>query len=351
LAAAPLAGHAVVFCVNLPAPDTATAARLREYVGAGGHLFWVCGPNVEPDAYIQMNAEAAGNLLPVPLGASCPAGGTGDAGRHVAALDRTHPALAPLAEPAALYQSVLVHRYFACPSGPESGARVLARLDDGRPLLLERGVGAGSVLLLTTAVQGGWTNLPLRPLFLPLVARLTFHLAGAEVERGQVTVGAPLVVPLGRQAGRPEVEVVRPSGEVLRVHDAEAGAPVFRYADTHEPGVYLLRVLGGPPGREFVFAVNVDPEECDPAVLTPAELKERFGRRPLVVCEAPEGLAGTVRRLREGTGLGEVFLAAVLAGLVLETLLANRRLPARAVPGVNTTASAASGSRSASARP
>ena len=122
----------------------------------------------------------------------------------------------------------------------------------------------------------------------------------------------------------PEVEIVRPSGYVLRVRSPEANAQTFRYADTHDAGVYLLRLTGTASPRQFAFAVNMEPEECDPAVTTAEELKGRFGKHPFVVCENPDDVAGTIHRLREGKSLWEVFLAAVLAGLVLEAFLANR---------------------------
>jgi hypothetical protein len=323
LATEPLAGYTVVFCVNLPAPDAAAAQRLRDYAWAGGHLFWIAGPNVQPDAYNRMSEQQGGQLLPLPLGEARQPEGKDDS-RHIGSLDKEHPALAPLAEPASLYQSVLVHRYVTWKEDAQAQARPLARLDDGQPLLLERAAGSGSVLMLGTGVQGEWTNLPLKPLFLPLFARLTFHLAGAEADRSQVAAGAPLVIPLGGQSGTPEVEIVRPSGDVLRVRSPEANAQTFRYADTHDPGVYLLRLTGTASPRQFAFAVNMDPEECDPAVTTAEELKGRFGRHPFVVCDNPDDLAGTIHRLREGKSLWEVFLAAVLAGLVFEAFLANR---------------------------
>jgi hypothetical protein len=323
LASESLAGYAVVFCVNLPAPDAAAAARLRDYAWGGGHVFWIAGPDVQPDAYNRMSEQQGGQLLPLPLGELRQPEGKDDV-RHIGSLDKEHPALAPLAEPAPLYQTVLVHRYFTFKEDAQAQARVLVRLDDSQPLLLERAAGSGSVLLLGTGVQGEWTNLPLKPLFLPLFARLTFHLAGAEVDRSQVTAGAPLVIPLGGQAGTPEVEIVRPSGDVLRMRSPEANAQVFRYADTHDAGVYLLRLTGTASPRQFAFAVNMDPGECDPAVTTAEELKGRFGQHPFVVCENPDDVAGTIHRLREGKSLWEVFLAAVLAGLVLEAFLANR---------------------------
>jgi hypothetical protein len=320
----PLAGYAVVFCVNLPAPEPPAAERLRDYVWAGGHLFWICGDNMQADAYNRMSTLLNGQLLPAPLGElRGPPAGKGDS-RHIAALDKEHPALAPLAEPASVYESVLVHRHFTFAADAQPPARVLARLDDGQPLLLERTVGSGSVLMLGTAAHTDWTNLPLKPLFLPLFARLTFHLAGAEADRSQVLAGAPLTVPLGGTGTPVEVEVVRPTGETLRLRSEEGDARVFRYTDTHELGVYQVRPADAQGPRPFVFAVNVDPDEADPATITTEGLQARFGRQPLVMCDNAEDVAGTVRRLREGKSLWQWFVAAVLVGLVAEVFLANR---------------------------
>jgi hypothetical protein len=136
-------------------------------------------------------------------------------------------------------------------------------------------------------------------------------------------------LPLGRgkvhdQAGEPEVEVVRPSGEVVRARKADQDADGLRYFDTHEAGVYLARQVNRKPPKQMAFAINIDPAESDPATVTQADLQARFGTRPLLFCENPSDLAGTIERLREGTSLWEWFLAAVLIGLVLEVFLANR---------------------------
>ena len=83
----------------------------------------------------------------------------------------------------------------------QSGSRALIKLNDGQPLLAEQAVGTGSVLLFGTGIHVDWTNLPLKPLFLPLLARLTLHLAGAETERTMGLAGAPVTLPLGRGRG------------------------------------------------------------------------------------------------------------------------------------------------------
>jgi hypothetical protein len=180
--------------------------------------------------------------------------------------------------------------------------------------------------------------LPVKPIFLPLVTRLTVHLARAENERTMALAGAPVPIPLGKRTGTGqaeaiELEVVHPSGEVVRVREPEQAADTFRYADTHEPGVYLVRLLNrNNPPAQFAFAVNIDPAEPDPTTITRAELQARFGARPLQFCESPAELGETLRRLHEGTGVGDWCLTAVLIGLVLEIFLANRGAAAAQSP-------------------
>ena len=270
LATDDLSSQGVVFCVNLPALAPPAAEKLLAYARGGGHVVWVCGLNVQPDAYNAMNALAQGQLLPAPLDALRQPLPGGVESWHMGFLDKDSPALAPLTEPASLYQSVLVYKHFPMTLGPQAAGRALIKLDDGQTLLAERAVGTGSVLLLGTGVHVDWTNLPLKPLFLPLLARLTLHLAGAETERTMGLAGAPVRLPLGRgkapdQAGEPEVEIVRPSGEIVRVRKTDQDADGWRYADTHEAGVYLVRQVNRKPPKQMAFAVNIDPAESDPA--------------------------------------------------------------------------------------
>jgi hypothetical protein len=249
---------------------------------------------------------------------------------HVGFLDKDYPPLGPLIEPASLYQSILVMKHFPMAENARGMGRVLARLDNGQPLLAERPLGTGSVLLLGTGVHVDWTNLPVKPIFLPLVTRLTLHLAGTETERTMALAGAPVAIPMSSGTGTAakrdvELDVVRPSGEVVRVREPGQASGTFRYADTHEAGNYLVRRVDREAAKPFGFAVNLDPAEVDPAAIAREDLQARLGDRTLLWCEGLANLAQTVRRLREGTSLWEWFLSAVLIGLVFEVFLANRR--------------------------
>lgn len=353
LAGETLSRYTAIFLVNVPALDAALAAKLRSYVENGGNVVWVCGDNVDPAAYNTMNDEANKALLPLPL-IDVRAPGPEDTvdSWHIGFLDKEHAALSHLVEPASIYQSVLVYRHVRMDPAGSAAARVLARLDDGEPLLAQRRVGEGSVTLLGTSCHVGWTNLPLRPMFLPLVARLTFELAGAEQTRHQALAGTPLVLQFEEQMRPLGVEVIPPSGDTIRLNmqelmkasgadpakpasdDAPAGGAAatassreFRYPDTHAIGVYLVRLMEAARPTQVAFSVNPDAEEAVDDKVPREKLEEKYKPTPLVYAEDPEDLTSTFDWLREGKSLWEAFLFAVLVVLVFESFVSNRLSP------------------------
>jgi hypothetical protein len=331
LATVPLDPFKVVYLVNCPAPDASTASRLRAYVEHGGNLVWICGANVVPDQYNAANAGADGRLLPAPLGElRPPQASDGRDSWSIGFLDPAHRALAPLAEPAALYQKVLVYRYVQINAAKAPQAQVLARLDNGEPLLVQRRIERGTVTLLGTSCHRAWTNLPLRPIFVPLVARLTFELCGTAAARYEAAAGTPLVIPFDRQIRPTGVEIVPPSGETIRrslEETAGKAETVFRYADTQEIGIYTIRPLGAAGAVPVTCAVNFDPAEAPDAKLAHQRLQQLLAPIPVIFAANPQDLSATFQWLRQGRSLWTAALAAVLVALVFETFLSNRLTP------------------------
>jgi hypothetical protein len=342
LANEPLANFKVIFCVNLPAPDVDLAQRLSKYVSDGGNLVWIAGDNVNAEAYNQMNEQAGDRLLPAPLvDVRTPGADDNRDSWHINYLDKEYPALNRLSEPASLYESVLVYKHVRMATADKGEARVLARLDDGEPLLVMRKVEQGSVLMLGTGVHTGWTNLPLRPIFLPLIARLTFELSGVEQAHRATLAGAPLELKFENASQPIGVEVLTPTGETMRLTTSPHPSPlptnlrsvpgegtnekgqIFRYADTYDIGIYLVRLLDSAWAAPIAYAVNVDPEEFNPATIDRDELQKDFANTPLIFAENPDDLSGTFAWLREGKSLWGLFLTAVLIGLVFETFASN----------------------------
>ncbi len=327
----PLNQYKVLICVNLSAPDADTAQRLVSYVTGGGNLIWFCGDNVDPQAYNQANEQAGGKLLPAPLlDIRAPVAGEERDSWNITSLEGKHPALRDLIEPASLYQSVLVYKHQRFDTANSPDALALARLNDGEALILQRDEGDGKVLMVGTTAHTGWSNLPLRPLFLPLLARLTFELAGGEQTRHSALAGTPIILPLDDAVGQVGVEVRPPSGEMLRLtSEAEQGTgrQVFRYPDTYHIGLYMLRLLDASRPTQLAFSVNVNPDEAVGTKIAREKLEELLKPHPLVFAEDPEDLTDTFTWLREGKSLWGTFLGFVLIVLVFETLIANRLSP------------------------
>jgi hypothetical protein len=222
---------------------------------------------------------------------------------------------------------VLVYRHVRLNVQGLPECQILARLDDGEPVLVERRLAGGKVLLWGSGAHTTWTNLPLRKIFLPLVARLTFYLAGIEQTRRELLAGAPLVLPLEHERRPVGLALHLPSGETVRrpSEGDPSGGQVFRYSDTYEPGIYLLEQLDGSQRGPWAWSVNLDPDEVSPATLTPEQLQARLAPAPVLFAPDPDDLSSTFQLLREGRSLWSAFLMGVLLVLVFEAFFANRR--------------------------
>lgn len=281
---------------------------------------------MDPVLYDAMNESVGGDLLPLRLLSIRDASTDQPDGWQIGWMDLEHPALKPLALSESLYQSVLVYRYLEMAEEARERVRVLARLTNGAPWLVEYTVGNGSVLYCSTSAHVDWSNLPLRPLFLPLLARLTFYLAGAEAAQPAVTAGRPLVVPVSG-AAMPTIQVKRPSGELERHEWKDDTGRAYRYVETHEVGVYELQIQDVARREDHAFAVNPDTDEFDSRAMAAEALKPRLGPMlPLVVCDDPARLIETIRKLREGESLWELFLIGLLLLLITEVFVANRKI-------------------------
>ena len=71
-------------------------------------------------------------------------------------------------------------------------ARVIVRLGDQTPLLLEKRIGEGRVVLLTSGLDNLTNDFPLHPAFVPFIEQTARYLAGSERQGGARAVDAYL---------------------------------------------------------------------------------------------------------------------------------------------------------------
>jgi hypothetical protein len=121
------------------------------------------------------------------------------------------------------------------------------RLADGTPLLLERVMGAGRVLLFTSSLDREWNDLPVQPAFVPLMAGVANHLLGGAGFTSEADLGSTLAV---RALGLAGGQIFDPSGEAALGLGAGSGAVLLDQVGFYE-------VVGG--GTTVVVAVNFEP--------------------------------------------------------------------------------------------
>lgn len=268
--------HRVVFVANLADPGP-LATRLVTFVRAGGSVVFSLGDNVTAERY----NGPLGALLPAPLRRPRALANPGEAGVATALPDTALELFRPFARGGRLAfgRARWTSLFTLEPFADSEDVRTLLTLEGGLPLLVERRVGQGRVLLWTGTLDLAWGNLPLQAMYMPLVQRLVSYLGGESGgggERLSGRVGQPVVVPLPDAAL--DVTVSGPGGPVAA--SVRGGAVSFV---PESAGAYVVEAPGAPP-LAWV-AINVDPAESDvrpgPALAeVAAEIDpERFIRR------------------------------------------------------------------------
>ena len=185
----------VVILANCGALNEAQYKALRDFVAAGGGLLVFPGDKVNPDAYNKQFFPVPGPqkeaLTAATLG---PAEGDPtkrETSERLASVDYAHPALSVFDEPDAHYLTTATfsRRFPIKLAGPHGASWPLAKFGSGAPALVESRFGDGVVILAAFPATVKWTNLPLKPEFVPLVLRLVSYVTHAP------DLGVPSTVP------------------------------------------------------------------------------------------------------------------------------------------------------------
>ena len=138
-------------------------------------------------------------------------------------------------------------------------ARVIVRLGDQTPLLLEKRIGEGRVVLFTSGLDNLTNDFPLQPAFVPFIEQTARYLGGSERQGGARLVDAYLDLRNSRndKAQAQGVEVTDPEGQRPLTLGEAASAQSFQLT---EAGYYQIRLANG---RQDEVGVNPDPKESN----------------------------------------------------------------------------------------
>jgi hypothetical protein len=217
-----------------------------------------------------------------------------------------------------------VFKHFQLIPAKDSQATTVVALGNGDPLLIERSVRRGRVLLMATSAEPAWTALPLWPSFVPLVQEIVARCAAGQVEQRNITAGEPIeMLQPGSFDSKPS-SVQTPDGGhgVMQMGPADGGS-YASFGDTLQSGFYTVKPQA-PASRGQMFAVNVDTSESDLTQLSPNELRDDvWPGVPLVYRAAWQDAAAAAVGLSHGKNQFHVdLLYGALGLLFFETLLA-----------------------------
>jgi hypothetical protein len=273
---------------------SAAAQALCDYVGKGGAVLIAAGTNTGFAGKIPMSSDKAS--------IDHEAQGAGY-------VDDQHPALIGTGkfENVQFLQSVRLQ--------PKADARILAKLADGSPLLIEERMGEGRVLTLAATLDNVSNDFPLHSSFLPFVVQSGHYLAGADDVESSIVAGTPITL-RRTEAQVAAADVIGPDGK------HELPLSQASKAMTYEPlqsGFYEVQTASG---RRSLYAVNADRRESD---LT------RIPDETLVLWRntgntSSEAKAEGVHTQTVPWSLWRYVLLVVLAAAVMEAIFGSRYL-------------------------
>lgn len=307
-------GRRVVVLANVERLSDPQVLALRLFVQAGGGL--ILFPGDKTDA-AWMNDKLA-DLLPATIDGLS---GEGlDFQQPAGLLDQRHdhPALTLWNDPAngALADGA-VRAWYQLSLRAEG--ETFARLSTGHPLLTERHVGDGTVILAATAADADWSNLPARAFYLPLVQRLVTYAATRNAAPRNVELGRPMVADLPGKPDNGRAQWLTPDGtRVDRPIEQRGGRFVCELPDTVQPGYYRLMTPGNAP---MLFASNAPRDESKLDALSKDELEALAEALGADLVEDAEQYAALDATRRHGTPVWRMVWVGLLALLFGELLL------------------------------
>ena len=326
LAKKPLDGYAAV-CLLDPTPlSDAVWARLAEFAQSGRGVAVFLGRNAEPTG--PFNRPAAQQLLPGKLSAQARSP-TGDL--YLSPDSFEHPLLARFRRRAGSipWDALGVYRYWRF-AGLAKDVAVVVPFSDRQPALLERSLGDGRVLTMTTPVsdasgRGAWNDLPTAidnwP-YLMLVNEMMFYLVGSTDAQLNYTTGQTAVLHLGSRGAIANYLLTTPLGEQSRrTVNREQDAIVE--TSTEWPGNYRVQSGGKQEGVDRGFSVNLPLEATSLARLAPEDLKQVFGEAKHQLVKTREDLMRERAVTQVGLELFPFLIVLVAVVMGLEHALSN----------------------------
>ncbi|MBV8847025.1 MAG: hypothetical protein JO307_29810, partial [Bryobacterales bacterium] len=308
-ATANLSNYAVVVLDDPGILPSSLNDNLQRYVTNGGSVLVVLGPSSAALQKVPVTDDAIDS--------------TRYAGREtqlfltVSDIDTGHPVLKNVER----FEGV---RFYQVTHVTPSKSRVLARLNDQTPLVLEAQVGGGKVLIFTSPFDNSVNDFPIHASFVPFVQQSAAYLGGGGAEQPVNQVVESYVELRTGEGKNAPAEVLDQDGKrVLSLQEATTAAT---YPLSTE-GFYEVKTASG---RRTLQAVHADRRESDLSVIPKETLDLWKGTGSGSSGNGASGAAATAEDQKTPWSLSPVILLLLLLVALAESAVANGYLHAPA---------------------
>ena len=323
-----LANFDVVVLCNVPQFTLPEATALDDFLNQGGGVVIFGGDQVVSDNYNRyLYAEGKG-LLPAKIGPS-----VGDASKRQAGflfnpLGYRHPIISEYqgeSDPVtAGITQAKTWQYHKLVLPKDTKAEVAMAFENNDPAVVELQRQRGTVVLVATSADAGWTDWPLHRSYPPIMQQIVMRASTGRFAERNVRVGQPFDRSFPASGAGAQVTVVTPRNQSISTKlQASGGVSEFHFEQTELSGRYQVQV-GPPLSQESSFAANPNPAESDLTKLDRAALADAVPGWNFLYLTNSRELTQDASSVGRRGELHRPLLYSLLALLLVEAFLAWR---------------------------
>jgi hypothetical protein len=317
----------IIFLCNVETLSLEKIRELEKFVKEGGAAVFSLGNKI--DAHYYNNSFGA--LLPHRLHTtrtfSSDSPLSEDQPLHLKIGQSLHPILRFFSEAnISTLSSAKFYRIFYVDPSLLGDCKTILTFSDDTPAVVERQVEQGKVILFTSSLDRDWTDLPVKPFFLPFMQQLCRYVSKniSDETQKEVLVKHHWQFPSSYETEN--VEITNPEGTKITLQPQLINnEKSFLYSETNVPGVYTVTVNGKPhPQFPHNFTVNIDTRESNLDKVTQKEITALMGGTNLTITTSPtrggsEVLMGEAKKTLWGT-----ILLAALCIFFIESFISRK---------------------------
>ncbi len=273
-----LADYDVVVLCNVAQFSQRDVTAIDDFLSQGGGVVIFGGDQVVPDNYNRLLYVDGKGILPAAIGPSVGDAVKRQGGSTFNPLGYRHPIVSEYqgeSDPVtAGITQAHTWQYHKLVVPKETKAAVVMEFENGDPAIVELERKRGTVVLVATSADAGWTDWPLHKSYPPLTQQIVMRASAGRFAERNIRVGQPFDQSFPATGAGAAVTVVTPKGQSVATKlQAAGGVSQFHFENPELSGRYQVKI-GPPLSLESSFAANPNPAESDLTKLDRGALAE-----------------------------------------------------------------------------